>query len=111
MVANWKCPKRALYDIVEVMRKQSIDAQRRCPACGQLTNQIKKGTNRSGTQRCLCRDCGLLYTLDPKSRSYSEEMRTQAIKTYYSGVSGRGVGKLFGMSKENVYNWIKKTAK
>ena len=27
---------------------------------------------------------------------------------YYSGVSGRGVGKFFGMSKANVYNWIKK---
>ena len=27
---------------------------------------------------------------------------------YYSGVSGRGVGKVLGMSKSNVYNWIKK---
>ena len=27
---------------------------------------------------------------------------------YYSGVSGRGVGKVLGMSKANVYNWIKK---
>ena len=32
-----------------------------------------------------------------------------AIKTYYSSISGRGGGKLFGMSKANVYNWIKKT--
>ena len=31
-----------------------------------------------------------------------------ATKTYYAGVSGRGVGKIFGMSKANVYNWIKK---
>jgi transposase len=28
---------------------------------------------------------------------------------YYSGVSGRGVGKYFRMSKANVYNWIKKS--
>lgn len=28
---------------------------------------------------------------------------------YYSGVSGRGVGKVLGMNKANVYNWIKKT--
>ncbi len=27
---------------------------------------------------------------------------------YYSGVSGRGVGKALGMNKPNVYNWIKK---
>ena len=46
-----------------------------------------------------------------KDRAYSEEMRERAIKTYYSGVSGRGVGKIFGMSKANVYNWIKKSKK
>ena len=27
---------------------------------------------------------------------------------YYSGVGGRGVGKVLGMNKANVYNWIKK---
>ena len=31
------------------------------------------------------------------------------MKTYYTGVSGRQVGLLFGMNKANVYNWIKKT--
>ena len=31
------------------------------------------------------------------------------MKMYYSGVSGRGVGKVLGMNKSNVYNWIKKT--
>jgi IS1 family transposase len=30
------------------------------------------------------------------------------MKIYYSGVSGRGVGKIMKMSKANVYNWIKK---
>jgi transposase len=49
-----------------------------------------------------------MYTLEPKKREYSEEIRQQAIKTYYAGASGRGVGKVFGFSKANVYNWIKK---
>jgi len=30
------------------------------------------------------------------------------MKTYYSGVSGRGVGKLMGIGKGTVYDWIKK---
>jgi hypothetical protein len=30
---------------------------------------------------------------------------------FYSGVSGRGIGKALHMSKANVYNWIKKTKK
>ena len=91
------------------MKKPTIDENRRCPKCGKIENQINKGYNRSGTQRCMCKECGVAYTLNPKKREYSEEVRQQAIKTYYAGVSGRGVGKVFGFSKANVYNWIKKT--
>jgi IS1 family transposase len=47
--------------------------------------------------------------LDPKTRAIPEETRQKAVKTFYMGVSGRGVGKVLGMSKANVYNWIKKT--
>ena len=90
------------------MRKQTIDENRKCPNCGLITNQIKKGYNSSGTQRCMCKECGTLYTMNPKKRDYSEETKQLAIKMYYAGVSGRGVGKVLGMSKANVYNWIKK---
>jgi len=69
---------------------------------------MKKGFNCSGTQRYLCGKCGVTYTPTPKRHVYSEETRSLAIKMYYSGVSGRGVGKVFNMSKANVYNWIKK---
>ncbi len=64
--------------------------------------------NRSGTQKCFCNDCKKYYTLEPKTREYPEEIRQQAIKTFYAGASGRTVGKVFGFSKANVYNWIKK---
>jgi len=33
------------------------------------------------------------------------------MKIYYSGVSGRGVGNILGMSKSNVVRWIKKNDK
>ncbi|HCC35916.1 MAG TPA: hypothetical protein DEQ02_09975 [Ruminococcaceae bacterium] len=90
------------------MKKQTIDENRRCPKCGKVENQINAGYNRSGTQRCVCKDCNHKYTLNGKTREYSAEVRDQAIRAYYSGVSGRGVGKLLNMSKANVYNWIKK---
>ena len=90
------------------MKKQTIDENRRCP-CGKAENQTKQGRNRSGTQRCMCMECGIYYTVEPKKREYSEETKQQAIKIFYSGVSGRGVGKILGMNKSNVYNWIKKT--
>lgn len=93
------------------MRKAKEVEGRQCPKCGSEENQTNYGLNRSGTQRCKCNSCKQTYTLNPKSRAYSQEIREQAIKTYYSGVSGRGVGALFGMGKENVYRWIKKTTK
>ena len=49
------------------------------------------------------------YTLEPKRNAYSEETRALALKIYYAGASGRGVGKVFGMSKANVYNWFTMT--
>jgi len=91
------------------MRKVSINESRSCPGCGKAENQVNAGKNRSGTQRCFCKDCKKYYTLGAKTRAYSEEIQQQALRIYYSGVSGRGVGKILGMSKANVYNWIKKT--
>ena len=91
------------------MRKSKEQEGRICPKCGQSTNQVNDGKNWSGTQRCKCKDCNITYTLNPKIKSYSEEVRKNAIKTYYSGVSARGVGRLLGMNKSNVYNWLKKT--
>jgi len=90
------------------MKTENTTPDRRCPKCGQAEKQMNAGFNRSGTQRCICRDCKYKYTLNGKTVSIPDEIRKQAIKTYYSGVSARGVGKIFGMGKENVLNWIKK---
>jgi transposase-like protein len=92
----------------EEMKKTTETAGKSCPKCGKAQNQAKKGFNKSGTQKVFCKECGANYTLEPKRNAYDEETRKQALKIYYSGVSGRGVGKILGMSKANVYNWIKK---
>ena len=90
------------------MRKAKEIAGRKCPNCGKTEKQVNAGKNHSGTQRCFCKECKKYYTYNPKTRAYPEEIRQQAIKAYYAGASGRGVGKIFGFSKANVYNWIKK---
>jgi len=93
------------------MKRIKIDENRRCPKCNRIESQIKAGYNPSGTQRCVCKICKHKYTLNGKTRAYPEEMRKQAIKAYYAGGSGRSVGQMFGMSKANVYNWLKKITK
>jgi len=90
------------------MRKTTIKEGRRCPICGEVEHQVNAGRNRSGTQRCFCNDCKKYYTLGAKAKAYTDEIQQNALKMYYSGVSGRGVGRILGMSKANVYNWIKK---
>ena len=63
-----------------------------------------------GSQRCKCKECGIYYTIDPKRHTYPEEPREPAIKMYYGGIRGRGVGKTLGINKSNVMNWIKKSS-
>jgi len=90
------------------MKKQTENENRRCPKCGLTENQINAGYNRSGTQRCVCKTCNHKYTLNGKTREYPEETKQQAMKIYFSGVSGRGAGKVMGLGKNTVLDWIKK---
>jgi transposase-like protein len=87
-----------------------MEKQRKCPRCGSEGRQSKYGTNRSGTARYRCNECGKTYTPEPATNTYTEEEKSAAIKTYYEGVSGRGVGRLHDMSKANVFRWIKERA-
>ena len=91
--------------------KENRRGKEKCPKCGKTENQVKAGYNGSGSQRCKCKECGIYYTVEPKRHAYPEETRELAIKMYYGGVSGRGVGKILGMNKSNVANWIKKERK
>lgn len=91
------------------MKKIKIIQERKCTKCGSVENQINKGFNLSNTQKCFCKNCNSHYTLNPKTRAYPDEIRKLAIKEYYAGVTGRGVGKIHGFNKANVFNWLKKT--
>ena len=86
------------------MEKKAI----RCPQCGKETGQHKHGMTPYGTQRIRCYSCGKQYTIEPKVRGYSEEVRRKAFQLMIDGMSGRAIGRQLEMSKANVYNWAKK---
>lgn len=46
----------------------------------QIVGQVKMGYNRSGTQRCQCKECGTRYTLNPKKHEYPDETKELALK-------------------------------
>jgi len=79
-----------------------------CPLCGSTEKQVNAGRNRSGTQRCFCKECKKYYTYGAKTREYPDEIKEEAFKMHREGVSGRGIGRILGMSKANVYNWMRK---
>ena len=91
------------------MKNELEKTKRKCPRCEKEDGQMKNGRTLARTQTYLCRHCKKTYTLEPKNQAYNEEIRALALKIYYSVVSG--VGKILGMSKGNVYNWIKKNSK
>ena len=83
----------------------------KCPKCGATTNQFLSGKTKAGSQRVLCWGCRKRYTPNPKPHIYPEVIRQIAIKEYYIGLSGRGVGKIHRISKANVFRWIKDAKK
>jgi transposase-like protein len=87
------------------------EEKKKCPKCGSTAKQIWSGYNKSGTKRAHCRSCNIHYTPNPKEHAYTEEEKKQALKVYFSGASGRAVGRLLGMSKANVYRWAEEEAK
>ncbi len=52
----------------------------KCKNCGKETGQIKAGKTKDGSQKYKCKHCGKVYTPNPMERTYSEEIKKQAIK-------------------------------
>ena len=77
-----------------------------CPHCLSAERQVRAGRNRAGTQRYLCRACGLSYTLEPRIPGYEEPARRQALMFYAGGMSMRRAARFVGVNHQSVANWI-----
>ena len=74
-----------------------------CPRCGG--NKIWKAGKPSGKQQYQCKECRRKFVTE---LNYSKEFKQKAIEIFYGGNSGRAVGRIMGINKSTVYNWIKK---
>jgi len=92
------------------MKEPTDNEVRRCPKCGKTEEQVKRGLNRSGTRRCMCKECNIRYTIDPKTREYPEETKTLALKLLVSGMSSNAIGQVLEMNHQNAHRWAKKRA-
>ena len=79
----------------------------RCPHC-QSTNLVKNGHNPKGKQQYRCKQCGKSGVLDPAVR-YTAEQKERILAAYYERPSLRGIERVFGVTRETVAAWLKKS--
>jgi len=78
-----------------------------CPHCAS-SNLVKNGHNAKGKQQYRCRDCGKSGVLNPSVR-YTKAQKEQILQAYYERPSLRGIERIFGVARQTVAAWLKKS--
>ena len=79
-----------------------------CRFC-QSQNVIRHGKDTTGRQRFLCHDCRRTFREQPKNRSHSEAFQQKVLAAYQERASMRGVCRLFGIGRNTLSAWLKKS--
>ena len=79
-----------------------------CRHCGNAT-LVKYGIAPNGKQKYRCRTCGRQSRENPQSPGYSDERREEILRAYQERSSLRGLERTFGVSRDTVSVWLKKT--
>ena len=79
-----------------------------CRHCGS-DDLIRFGYTRAGGQRLRCRACGRTHCLQPRSRAAAPARKAQILAACQERASMRGVARLFGVSRNTLASWLKKS--
>ena len=79
-----------------------------CTHC-QSPDVVRNGQTRNGKQRYLCHCCGRSFRENPQPQGYSEEDKARILRAYEERSSLRGLERTFGVSRQTVAKWLKKT--
>ena len=90
---------------MEGMDTQTANSCRHCTS----TNTIRHGYTAKGKQRYRCRDCGRCFVEDPASTAYDPARKEEILKAYHERTSLRGISRIFGVSRNTVTQWLKKS--
>ena len=82
----------------------------KCVHC-QSNNVVRNGRTANDKQRYWCKDCGKRSRENPQPLGYSEAEREKILRTYQERSSLRGLTRIFGVSRNTVSNWLKKSTK
>lgn len=79
-----------------------------CRFC-ESENVRKNGRAPNGKQRYQCLSCFRFFRENPSSPAYSEERKAEILRAYQERSSLRGLTRTFGVSRNTVKEWLKKT--
>lgn len=79
-----------------------------CPHCHSAALR-KYGLAPNGKQRFLCRSCNRTSRRDPGRGAYPQARKAEILRAYHERTSLRGLTRLFGVSRQTVTAWLKKS--
>ncbi len=69
----------------------------------------KNGLTNNGQQRYQCHACGRSLRDGRTQNGYSAERREEILRAYHERTSLRGLTRIFGVSRQTVTSWLKKS--
>lgn len=79
-----------------------------CRHCG-ATDTIRHGYTKKGKQRYRCRSCSRSFVQAPISPAYDPARKEEILRAYNERASLRGVSRIFGVSRNTLTRWLKKS--
>ena len=79
-----------------------------CRHC-QSQNVIRHGVDKKGRQRYRCHDCARTFRQNPGSAAHPEALKAQVLAAYQERPSMRGITRVFGISRDTLGKWLKKS--
>ena len=79
-----------------------------CYHCGS-ERVNKSGRTTNSKQRYKCRECGRSLRENPQPHEYSEARQEEILRAYEERTSLRGLTRIFGVSRQTVTAWLKKS--
>jgi predicted Zn finger-like uncharacterized protein len=80
-----------------------------CPDC-QSETVIRHGKDALNRQRYRCKACGRTFGDLPDTRGHSAEFKARVLAAYQERPSMRGVCRIFGISRNTLISWLKKSS-
>lgn len=84
------------------------DQQIVCRHCG-ASSYRRHGYTRSHKQRYFCKECNTCFVMESQEIIYDEARKEEILRAYQERASLRGLSRIFGVSRNTITSWIKKS--